>query len=760
MPNCGSIVVFGTNGAGKSSFVDATEACIARGKVSHLANEYSGRYQEKALVNTHRPQGTSSSVAVTLADGSQVTARWTKGSVLFDGGSASPLCDWSYRRTALRQEEMAEFIKSTKSEKYSALVPLLGLGHLETAAENLRKAQREIEGVSKVAQLRQEVAAIAHRRQELFPGADDAALTARLAALKKQYLRPDFSAVEPNEVASGILTAVQARIASLDAASREAAALQEIITNKMQGHLGAVRGAAARVAKVTEPLIKERLNVIDAASDFADELATDQQSVACPACGTSVPVTQFRDHLQAEKERLIEATSLFEELKAAVTLLCDEVARLKGVFERRDLANWRAANAARLLLVQDFLKVLDLRARRTSCSEDDLRSFEQNFGALIEVAEATMKTSPDVEALISDKDQITLLRADIAAEGKRSRVKRVDALMTYIGLVEQFVRKEITAQSKRVFGSISSSIQQLWDVLHPHKRITAVRLHVPRNADKAIDVALQFHGVDLESPRLTLSEGQRNALGLCIFLAMAKQDGGQQCPIILDDVVISLDREHRSHVAKLLMEHFADRQLILLTHDREWYFELQRFLPRSKWSFSLLLPFAGPTIGIRIADEAGDFDRARAKIDIDPEDAESNVRRIMDNLLSEVAEQLEVPIPYVRGHANDHRTAGHFAGRIAARAEKSFKIRKDGVYEKNEAAVKALKVIEPQLAVWLNRATHTFSASGTEALAVIDNCERAAKSFVCAACETPVWYKKIEQTGDCECRCGDLHWKS
>ena len=86
-----------------------------------------------------------------------------------------------------------------------------------------------------------------------------------------------------------------------------------------------------------------------------------------------------------------------------------------------------------------------------------------------------------------------------------------------------------------------------------------------------------FYGVEQELPRLTLSEGQRNALGLCIFLAMAKQSG-TDTPIILDDVVVSMDRGHRSRVATLLEKEFADRQILLRTHYCEWFFELSRFL--------------------------------------------------------------------------------------------------------------------------------------------------------------------------------------
>jgi len=55
--DCKSMVIYGVNGSGKSSFVDAVEYVLNDGRVGHLANEYSGKRQEKAIPNTHKPKG-------------------------------------------------------------------------------------------------------------------------------------------------------------------------------------------------------------------------------------------------------------------------------------------------------------------------------------------------------------------------------------------------------------------------------------------------------------------------------------------------------------------------------------------------------------------------------------------------------------------------------------------------------------------------------------------------------------------------------
>ena len=54
------------------------------------------------------------------------------GSFSVAGTGQKHLDDWDCRRTVLRQDEVSRFVHSTKGEKYSVLLPLLGLSHLDT----------------------------------------------------------------------------------------------------------------------------------------------------------------------------------------------------------------------------------------------------------------------------------------------------------------------------------------------------------------------------------------------------------------------------------------------------------------------------------------------------------------------------------------------------------------------------------------------------------------------------------------------------
>lgn len=752
----GSAVVFGTNGSGKSTFVDGVEVCMTGGKVGHLIHEYSGRYQDKGLINTRRPDGVSAKATVSLSDQTAASLEWVKGAPL--SNDSSSIKSWDYSRTILRQDDITQFIRASKTDRYSAVLPLLGLSHLETVAENLRKTQREVVTLSRLEQMRMEVVAVQRQRAELFGDAGIPVLLGVIRELQQKYAVQLDGERGPAAV-DRTIEAIKARIATLDAQSREAAALQELKAASVKSQVAEIRVLDGQISKAAEPLVKERLEVLSASRNFALALSPEATELKCPACGAVTTPDQFNSHVTAERTRLEEVDALFEGRKEVVSSLCDELVRIKALMEKPDLSAWSKANAGGLGRAQAFLGALGFSQLRSACVEADLVAIERHLAAIAATVEASTTTAPpDAQAMIDDQQRATVIVNDMRGSAMKGRIARVEALIAFTADLETEVRDEIRAQARQVFGAISADIQRFWAVLHPGDKIKDVGLHVPEDSAKAIEIHLAFHGVPQESPRLTLSEGQRNALGLCVFLAMAKQSSEDQ-PIILDDVVISMDRAHRSNVLPLIEAEFADRQVILLTHDREWFFELQRRQPTKSWKHYRLRPFVDPATGIQFEEDGTDFASARTKIATDPGDALSNVRRMMDVALSELAERLDVLVPHRRGDENDHRTAGHLLFWINRRVPKALKLRDgEGAYQQHRASIDLLGPLTESLVIWANRATHTYSASEIEAKTTIDQCEAFLSHFECAQCSSSLGTLRAEN-GDLQCRCGSLKWK-
>lgn len=100
-------------------------------------------------------------------------------------------------------------------------------------------------------------------------------------------------------------------------------------------------------------------------------------------------------------------------------------------------------------------------------------------------------------------------------------------------------------------------------------------------AGKSLTLDVSYRNHPLALPQHFLNEARLSALALAIYLA-----GRLACTpaattnalklLVLDDVLVGLDHSNRLPVLDMLRKHFADWQVLLLTHDRVW-FEMARF---------------------------------------------------------------------------------------------------------------------------------------------------------------------------------------
>lgn len=152
-PEGKSMIIYGNNGSGKSSFVDGMEYVLRNGKIDHLAHEYSGKRQERAIVNTHKPTNERSQIEIELVDFSKTLIRiHNDGRFEKTHSSENAPMSWESSRVILRQDDVAQFIYLTKGQKYSAILPLIGLEELQLVSNNLRIVSKNIEKQTKLDQ--------------------------------------------------------------------------------------------------------------------------------------------------------------------------------------------------------------------------------------------------------------------------------------------------------------------------------------------------------------------------------------------------------------------------------------------------------------------------------------------------------------------------------------------------------------------------------------------------------------------------------
>lgn len=407
---------------------------------------------------------------------------------------------------------------------------------------------------------------------------------------------------------------------------------------------------------------------------------------------------------------------------------------------------------------------MNLENLRSVCDSADLQSIQDNLPPLISAAAADSEhTPPEVQSITAAKNMAETAKAIIVCNEEALIVAHTEALVDFINVLVQGIREEIKLRSQMIIDEISADIQLMWGILHPGETIEEVRLYLPPSADKAIDISLKFYGVDQDSPRLTLSEGYRNSLGLCIFLALAKRVMDKERPLFLDDVVASMDRSHRGMVLELLETLFNERQVVIFTHDPVWYTELRQQLDgNAGWVFKTLLPYETPQIGIRWSHKTTTFGDARAQVEERPDSAGNDARKIMDVELAMIAERLLIRLPFQRSDRNDRRVSHDFLQRLIADGKKCFERRDGNSFEVHKDAIEAWDEADRLLIFWANRASHTTDLVRQESIKLIDSCEKAIEFFKCSSCpDTPkfVWSADLVARKRLQCPCGGLRWQ-
>lgn len=758
-----NVVVYGANGSGKSSFVDAVEYVISNGKIRHLAHEYSGRRQEKAIRNTQAPRDSVSKCRICFDDRSYISAEIKSNGICALESDPVSLKDdvqsWSLENHLLRQDEVARFISLRKGDKYSALLPLLGLNSLEHAAENLKQLREHVVSESKVEFVRNHLARLTERTSRHCVGPTAQYALNGLKTLAEKYAITDCSEEIPT-LGGRLVKEIEERIDHLKPTYDRYSAISQMLGEDLTGKAASLATTIESAKGKIDALLDSRIAVLESTSSFGKALIDLDDEVTCPSCGRSLVARDLVNHVARELDTLRDSRALRDTIRTKRRELLESLDRTLLKAKDPALVDWLRLddqeNIAETIRRLDSL--IGVR-HDTEWKKEDFATLETTAAKLVKSLSKEAKRVPSpVKEFLEDREAVTVSLLVPGILVMQNYAAKVEGLSGIFREGEKLVREEIAKRTNDIIEQISVEVQRLWLKLHPKEAIEQIRLYVPADADAAIDIALKFFGTEQLSPRLTLSEGHRNSLGLCIFLALALK-AGLNHPIILDDIVSSLDRDHRGLLVDLITEDLSQRQTILFTHDREWFSELHTRLPSAKWKFLALRPWESPSVGLQWSRSQYAFDDARVLLPDHPEACANRVRSIMETELALIAERLRLSLTFLRGDRNDRRTSVEFLERIIGEAPKRFKKQQLENMLPYEKPIKDWKDARDLLIAWGDRASHTGTLTPTEAERLVKTCEKALDYFRCPSCNDRVWMSDQSSRERLQCTCGELQWR-
>jgi hypothetical protein len=143
------------------------------------------------------------------------------------------------------------------------------------------------------------------------------------------------------------------------------------------------------------------------------------------------------------------------------------------------------------------------------------------------------------------------------------------------------------------------------------------------------------------------SEGHQDGMGVCLYLALMKRVLGQDFTFaVLDDVVMSVDSQHRKQFCKLLKTEFPNTQFIITTHDQVWARQLRTeglVGSKSAIAFHTWTVETGPVLD-EIAEVWEKIDADLDKNDVPA--AAGRLRRHLEYVAADLADELGAKVSF------------------------------------------------------------------------------------------------------------------
>jgi len=127
---------------------------------------------------------------------------------------------------------------------------------------------------------------------------------------------------------------------------------------------------------------------------------------------------------------------------------------------------------------------------------------------------------------------------------------------------------------ENIYDAVKKNFEEYYKIIHSDDESEFTSKISQTGAELNLEV--NFYQRGMFPPNALHSEGHQDSMGLCLFFALNNyliEDAIKL--IVLDDVIMSIDRTHRRYICQLLKKSFPDKQYIITTHDGAWARQLR-----------------------------------------------------------------------------------------------------------------------------------------------------------------------------------------
>ena len=666
-PGGESIAVVGPNGSGKSSIADAIDFVLT-GRISRLTGEGAGQLKlsEHGRHVDADPGEGHVELEFRVGDGgSTISLRRTLPDPTNLTSSQNALPDALQRYMGLANEsgghlltrkDILDFVRVQPSERGRHIAQLLRI-------EDLDQIRKELAGAAKIGKRELEdhetrLGALKRSVCECFdpPASGLADVPGRVNELRTVLgADPLPGTAEPDQWLTGLAEAQRAQVSDDGLSLRN---LVERLARWVDG-VGDTVGQITQVVKDDRKLREDETRLASMrAHDLLRRGLRLLEEDLCPLCLTGWNQVELKELLET---RLQDGAAMSADVeswrarrsKAAITLEAGaELLASLTTRVRRDSPETTAV-LSRLhdsvvqvtaLLPED---VLDdpVSADRSGEALRNLQEAASNldFGELEAlVPEGHVEEGPDV-ARRTLSDAASAYRSLLAERARGVAIERCARELAAVSRLFLKTRDQVLTET---YDAIAERFSAMYRRVHRSDEGSFSANLTPTKA--GVDFEVDFYGRGSFPPAALHSEGHQDSMGVLLFLALAEHLAGGNLPlVVLDDVLMSVDKGHRRAMAELLKEEYPDTQFVITTHDEVWWRQLLSLgvaKRKTAVKFKAWDIKEGPLIARNAAAMLGEAKQAVEEGDV-PRAAHA-LRRAMEVHLPEISHGLGAPVRY------------------------------------------------------------------------------------------------------------------
>ena len=786
-PQRKSFVISGPNGSGKSGVVDAIQFGLT-GEISCLSGKGTGglSVQKHGPHVDRRDDPATAEVSLTLhfpeLGKTAVLTRNVKTAKTFtlepEGADVRALIEEAaqHPELTLSRREIIKYILVEAGERSKEIQSLLKLEAIGNIRSVLATAKNRVTSDYKFAQKDTANGNDALRRhldvKILSPEDVLAAVNQRRQVLALAVIK--------ELTADTVLNAGLAEGGPQPAFNKETAMKDLEALRESRAGFAALGGTATKAILVDLAKLEEDLALLDSVKQrsFVQRGLALVEGSRCPLCDMEWEDEEhLKNHLQTKLAKSAQAEALQKRVLENAAVIASHARRIatlvgavlpvvgangpSGVSE--DLSAWVEQLTAFAKSMGTVEGVLGHKAR----FEQGWIAAPPSLAAKLETLSAAVKAKPDQSASVAAHSFLALAqdRIETCRQARRAEKRMQEAAQAGKVVYDTYcsvAKDHLSALYDAVEGDFSDFYREI-----NGEDERAFKAKLEPTGGK-LDLAVAFYDKGMYPPGAYHSEGHQDGMGVCLYLALMKRLLGDRFRFaVLDDVVMSIDKDHRKQFCRLLKNRFAGTQFIITTHDKVWAKQMQTeglVKPKSGVAFHSWSVQTGP-IFEQVAEVWDQIEVDLGKNDV--ETAASRLRRHLEYIAGELADDLGAKPAYRGDFSYD---LGDLLPAVIGRQGELLKLaakaanhwEDDGAKAKVEAmeAVRAEALAKSGDEQWvINKAIHYnewASFTKQEFRAVVEAFKSLLLQFRCLKSGCDSWLYVMPRKGNPEmlrCRC-------